>query len=118
MEQVYKIISTVLPILTMVILFNTILKGIIEKLTKYKDIELYNERGWFITLFIFLGFMFIPFYKIIRRYRKDRYLKDYYNMLKWQDTAFRNSALTYSHNERLMELDRYFKLKKMKKKIK
>lgn len=96
---------------TILILLNLTLRRLFDKKTSYKKRELHNENDWLIWSFIFFGFLMFFFTKRIKQYRKDDYLKDRLRTIK----SHRLIMTNYQTDE-YINLNRYFKLKKLMKK--
>lgn len=114
-----RILSLIIALLGLLICFNVLLSDWLDKKTKFRR-ELSNERGWFITMFIFFSFILVFFTKRIRQYRKNRYYQDRFNLMTRESITFTFPDIFEKvwgkEYQECMDHFRYMKIKKLQRK--
>jgi len=107
--------DTIFQISIIVILgINGNLIGVFDRLTKHES-ELSNGSWWLLVLYIFFGVFMFPFYKIIRRYRKEYDIEK--DILEY-DSWWGDICPPLRMKDEYKEKKRWLKLQKLRKKIK
>jgi len=86
--------------------------GLFERITKG---DLSSGPIWISIMFIFFGFLMFPFYKKIRQYRKEY---DIEKEILGYDSWWGDICPPLRMKEEYLEKKRWFKLQKLRKKIK
>ena len=128
-----ELISHILLILFVILIINSMVKYPLDKLTMYRKSDISSQATWFIILFMFFGVFMLLFYRPIRQYRKEYYIKNKirtYEFWMLQHNMYMPRELNYGqvwpdygqdsvqwHEEYINNI-RYIKLKKLQKKSK
>jgi hypothetical protein len=97
----------------MILGINGNLIGVFDRFTKYKG-ELSDGPWWLLMLYVFFGVFMFPFYKIIRRYRKEY---DIEREILEHETWWGNMKSPFANDE-YVQKKRWLKLQKISRKVK
>jgi len=111
-----KTIGLIMVIISWFLSINVGLKGKFEKLTMCKDWEINTLPNWFVWVFMFFGIFMFPFYKQLRKYRKNYYVLRQVQIYEEGDNDMdKHDKKEY---ENYLMNKRYLKLIKINKKVK
>lgn len=78
-----EITARILFIIFVIMVINSGVKYPLEKLTMYKKQDITYQSAWFVILFAFFGVFMLLFYKPIRQYRKEYFIKNKVRMYEF-----------------------------------
>ena len=114
-----KTFGLIIIICFWLLVINVLLKFKFDKLTKYKNWELHMMPTWLILTYMFFGIFLFPFYKRVKQYRKEFYIKRMITRYEWNNlSSYIGSFKDDKADEEYFNNKRYLKLITISKKAK